>query len=546
MKIDKKFAPPRLCVIIFLITLPCFAENEVSLRLAPAVEAPMGLEQFKTGFGAVASLDWAFFTIGAPSSLNNVHFGLYLAGNYSGIPAQAGDPLAIMEGRAGLFARWLPFDRWSFRLGLDGGVYQYSRGDDSAARAMLSFSLGGDFRLSPYFSLFADGIYSYRTFVPEHPLSTLGASAGIRINLSEIMGGRSRVKAEKTEQYRVFPVSWAWYEYNPVAMISITNEEPNAITDINLSFFMDSFMSQPWNFAALPRLGPGESAEVPVSALFNEAMLNLTENVNANGLIRMQYRSLGMRKDASAPIQMPIFHRNTLSWDDDRRAAAFVSTRDSAMRMFARYTAGAVEAAFSSGTLQTGNFSARSLPSNVCYAAALFEALRLYGISYVVVPATSFRNVSADESVLDNVSYPYQALYYRGGDCSYLSILFCSLLETLNIESAFITIPGHIYIAFELGDNNWLHGNSDIIELDGKRWLPLEITVPGEGFNRAWRIGARQWRSNGDNAVLYPIRDAWKVYPPVTVPNSGDHLPEMPERSEIVNAMYKELLIIGK
>jgi hypothetical protein len=351
------------------------------------------------------------------------------------------------------------------------------------------------------------------------------------------MNSKARVNVDKTHQYRIFPVSWAWYENNPVAIVKVSNEEPNAITDVNLSFFMDSYMNQPWTFAVLPHLGLGENIELPVTALFNEAMMNLTETVNANAVLYIQYRSLGTRKETSFSMQMPIFHRNTLSWDDDRRAAAFVSPNDFAARYFARYVAGAVN---------SEQLSMQSnIPSNVLFAAALFEALRLYGISYVVVPATSFVNVSADESVLDNVSFPYQALYYRGGDCSYLSILFCSLLEALGIESAFITIPGHIYIAFEIGDYFWNTDSSEIIELntDGvsKRWLPLEITIPGEGFNRAWRVGALQWKNAGEEAELIPIREAWKVYPSVTVTSSGDHLPEMPAWDEIIKAVEIEL-----
>ncbi|MCL2443916.1 MAG: hypothetical protein FWD13_10715, partial [Treponema sp.] len=202
------------------------------------------------------------------------------------------------------------------------------------------------------------------------------------------------------------------------------------------------------------------------------------------------------------------------------------------------------------------NTTMNNVPRNVVLAAALFEALRLYGITYVVVPATSFANVSADESVLDNVSFPYQALFYRGGDCSYLSILFCSLLEALDVETAFITIPGHIYIAFDVGDNRWLAGNADIIEINGKRWMPIELTVPSEGFTSGWRSGARQWRSANNNeqltgnsaagARLYPIHEAWEIYPSVTVPASGDHLPEMPEWDVIIRAVTNELRVMGR
>jgi hypothetical protein len=42
-------------------------------------------------------------------------------------------------------------------------------------------------------------------------------------------------------------------------------------------------------------------------------------------------------------------------------------------------------------------------------------------------------------------------LYYRGGDCDDLSILYCSLLEVLGLDTAFITVPGHIYAAFDTG-----------------------------------------------------------------------------------------------
>jgi transglutaminase-like putative cysteine protease len=518
----------------------CFAENEFSLRLAPAFEMPLGFEQFGAGFGANADFDWSFLQFAKKFDL-----GVLAGGGFKSISVQTGDPLTLMEGKVGPFIRWRPFDRWAFQAGPYIGFYNHSRGGESSTAGLFGGTLGAQFHLSPYFSLFADGVYTWRIYSPGKPLPTMGVALGIRLNISEVMGGRARVQVEKTEQYRVFPVSWAWYEDNPVATVTVTNEEPNAITDVNLFFFMDSFMSQPWNFAAVPRLAPGESVEVPLTALFNEVMIGLSADVNASGIIQTRYRSLGAKKENTLTIQMPIHNRNAMNWDDDRRAAAFVSPRDSSALHFARYVAG-VAVDTNTSTLNANTTTLNAIPNNVRIAAAMFEALRLYGMNYVVDPASAYESLSEDASGLDSLNYPFQTLHYRSGDCDDLSILFCSLLEVVGIETAFITIPGHIYMAFEVGDNNWRMGNANIIELDGndgirRRWLPVEITVPGQGFANAWRIGAREWKSGGTEAALYPIREAWELYPAVTVPAGGGRLPEVPDGAAIIRAMEAEL-----
>jgi hypothetical protein len=181
----------------------------------------------------------------------------------------------------------------------------------------------------------------------------------------------------------------------------------------------------------------------------------------------------------------------------------------------------------------------------------LFEALASYGINYVIDPASSFVEFSEDSSALDSLNYPYQTLYYRGGDCDDLSILYCSLLEALGIDTAFITIPGHIYCAFDIGTPGEGEGKQGegwrvegVIEHGGKLWLPVEITVPGEGFRAAWRIGAREWRAAGE-AKLYPMRESWAVYPSVTVPEAGDRLPDLPEEAEIAGRFTEAAKRLG-
>jgi hypothetical protein len=128
------------------------------------------------------------------------------------------------------------------------------------------------------------------------------------------------------------------------------------------------------------------------------------------------------------------------------------------------------------------------------------------------------------------------------------------MLEALGVETAFITIPGHIYAAFDTGmesgqkDGAFNSRQDDLIAHNGRLWMPVEITVTGEGFYRAWRIGAREWgqsaeriasefsqSENSTMRAIYPMRESWALYPPVTVPEAGDRLPELPEERDIVN-----------
>jgi hypothetical protein len=510
---------------VFLIAAtPVFGEQEFALSLAPVFEIPAGKEHFGPGAGAAAALDWAFLPFA----------GVSAGGGFSSISTEAGSPFTVYRGGIGPFFRWRPFDRWTFRAGIQAGVYQYHWEDYGNTRLFAGGGLRAEFHLRPSVSLYAGGEYLWHAF-SSSPLNVINLNMGIRLNLSELMGGAARVRGEKTGQQRVFPVSWAWYKDNPAATLRITNDEPNAITDVSLSLFMDRYMGQPEQFASLPRLVPGESAEVPVTALFNEVMLSLTENLIANGRILMSYRSLGARKEADFPVQMPIYHRNALSWDDDRRAASFVSPRDPAARLFARYTASIADSLPEEG-----------LPRNLRYAAALFEALAAYGMNYVIDPASSFVEMSEDSSALDSLNYPYQTLYYRAGDCDDLSILYCAALEALGVDTAFITIPGHIYAAFDTGIEGGPAFNAgaedpgpsgtgpdDLIEHGGRLWMPVEITIPDAGFYRAWRIGAREWKNAGEERRLYPMRESWLLYPPVTVPEAGDRLPDLPDEQEI-------------
>jgi hypothetical protein len=515
--------------ILFIITLLTahysLLTAQVSFRVMPAVSVPVGSEYFTTGFGADASLDRAF-TLNSRWSL-----GASLAAGISSFPVNIADSgsLSMLQAGAGPFASFRLSDRFSLRADYNAGIYYYTQEESTNTKFYTGGSLSGIFHLTPFMSFFADAGYYWHDFSSSQSINNFKAGAGVQLNVSDLLRPTSRLNGERIQQFNVFPVNFAWYENNAVATLRVTNEETNTIYNIRLSFLLERYMNHSSYFKTIEKLAPGETVEISVTALFNESMLTLTETVHASASVIAEYTSLGVTKTNVFRMEMPIYSRNSMTWDDDRRAASFVSSRDPAAAYFARY----VETA-------TGN-PGGAVPQNVRIAAALFETLRLYGISYIIDPSSSYVALSLDAEEPDTLNYPYETLLYRGGDCDDLSILFTSLLEVLGIESSFITVPGHIFIAFNPGDSGWQTGNKDVIELDGKRWVPLEVTIPDRGFAEAIRVAGRQWRSAGSEAKLYPMKDNWLLYPSVSVSAAGDNMPPMPDKSAISSALEAEL-----
>ena len=128
---------------------------------------------------------------------------------------------------------------------------------------------------------------------------------------------------------------------------------------------------------------------------------------------------------------------------------------------------------------------------------------------------------------MDFLQFPKQTLQYNGGDCDDLSILYASLFEAVGIETAFITIPGHIYTAFSLGITpdealRLFQYPDELIFMGENTWVPLEVTSISDGFSQAWQIGAKQWRENNSRgqAGFYPVNTAWQTYSAVGFPEA--------------------------
>jgi tetratricopeptide (TPR) repeat protein len=173
----------------------------------------------------------------------------------------------------------------------------------------------------------------------------------------------------------------------------------------------------------------------------------------------------------------------------------------------------------------------------------LFNALNVYGMSYIPDPR-SFASKLENKEAVDYLQFPSQTLETRAGDCDDLTILYTALLESAGVETAFVTVPGHIYMAFDSeldprAAGTMFGGVDELIIRDGRAWIPVEITKVKDGFLKAWRAGAQEWRAAeaAGNAQFTPVHGAWEKYSPA---NTGDALKVSvsPPDSERVYASY--------
>ena len=315
----------------------------------------------------------------------------------------------------------------------------------------------------------------------------------------------------------------------------LVNREPVPIDGIKLTYFIKQYMDNPKECPAPAGLAPNQSLAVDVVALFTDKILEATEATKASAEVVLEYRMNGeLYREVQTPT-VRVLDRNAMTWTDDRRAAAFVTAKDPQVLAFSKAVSGLVR-----------DKGPQALPGNLLQAMGIHQALDLYGLSYVVDPKSSYQDFSKQESQVDYLQFPRQTLEFRGGDCDDLSILYTALLESVGIETAFITVPGHIYAAFNLGltpaeASRALSSTADLIEHDGAIWVPVEITDRRNGFLAAWQTGAREWREGASKnaAALIPIRTAWEEYEPVGLPGDGK-AQSLPPDNTIAASFTKE------
>ncbi|MFP4300511.1 MAG: hypothetical protein ACLFQZ_00655 [Spirochaetaceae bacterium] len=531
----------------------------LGLAVTPEAQVPVGNRANNYAFGLGARLEGLLGLPIAEPVTPSLDFGyafIPLNLNESGFAASTN--LTLL--RAALAAEaTLPLgERFSiYARGYGGGFYGLLSGKETGGANGIVLGLGGgaSFLVSDQLLFELGG--SYDTYLDLYDgvalwlgttvrLAGPGNHAIPRANFTPQRPGslpaEGFIRFSQVELDRAFPVLYKYYDDHPIGRATIVNTGRHAVEEVEVRLSLRQFMDAPKVSARIDRLEPGEEAEVDIYALFTEEILSVTEGAKVAAELAAEYvvRDRGGIERAGADsevLTLDTYDRNALRWDDDRKIAAFVTARDEQVQRFARNIASVID---DQGIEAIG----RDLQLGILFLGALYE----HRCSYVVDPSSPYNELSQNTLAVDAVQFPRQTLQFRAGDCDDLSATYAALLEAAGIPTAFVTVPGHIYTAFQLDQSQEEAGRvfastgDVILRDDGTVWLPVETTLLREGFLAAWSGGARQWREHeGDgSAQLWPVREAWQVYEPVAF-GVSDYEVDIPPRDAVSERFSTDL-----
>ncbi len=458
-----------------------------------------------------------------------------LGGGYTELAADGIESVGVTSFEGGIGYNLRLNDRFSISAEGFAGIWSIGEEDNqnfkSDAASGILFGGKGfvNFHILPELTVSLFGGYKRFDYDPEPIIQNVQAGLSVKYNLSKGLFGESSVKVENPDEVSagpLFPVFYSRYGEHSFGTMTFINGEPNDIKDVEVSVFIEQFMSNPDVAAKAGVVKRGETFSVDLTAYLNEGILNNLSATRNIAKVAVKYRSLGKIMTSVHDVELTTFGRNSMTWADDRAAAAFISPRDASALKFARLVNNMVKSEFVAGK-----------PENIQFAAAISSALKVYGLNYVIDPNSAFVDNVGSTSV-DFLQFPYQTLLYHGGDCDDLSILSCALFESVGIDTALITVPGHIYMAFDSGvspkETSKIADGQFIVQGD-KVWIPYEVTMCQDSFAMQRQTGYREWTSNKKDRALIPLKDAWKEYKAVGIPDSDVKI-EMPSKSKVLKA----------
>ena len=338
-----------IIILIILSEAIGFSETsgELSFTMAPTAVMPLGEGANYFAFDAGGCISFELYPPGLPL------IGLKAEATYGYIPLVTKDAVSLFSVRGGIEFNLLlsilkisPYATAGYYYGLlmDGSG---RGGGNLSAKGGLSIYL----YLTPFFSLGLDGYYlydlalyngaggsltlSYHIPLSSHRKQELKSKqqpqpkpAPLQEKTTVSKTTETEIKISTVKLNPVFPVLFKHYNSFPLGAVVIHNGESIDATDITVSFFVEKYMDNPKECGKVEKLEAGKDVTVNLYALFSDSVLEITEGTKVSAKILLSY-TLGNKKcTLERTAVLDIYDRNATTWDDNRKAAAFVTAKE--------------------------------------------------------------------------------------------------------------------------------------------------------------------------------------------------------------------------
>ncbi len=346
------------------------------------------------------------------------------------------------------------------------------------------------------------------------------------------------IEISKVEMGQLFSSAYKYYESHPLGKVIISNNTDIAYPKVKLSFSIKDFMDFPTELE-IENLPAKQQRELLLKPVFNNKILEVTENTPLQSEIAITFYAGGEPKTVARTFPVMLYERHAMVWDVKAKLGAFVTAKDTPVVDFSRSAIRPYVDAYP------------NLHQSIIYARVVFDALGVLGLKYIIDPSSPFQDFSENSAVVDYVQYPRDTLTRKSGDCDDLSILFAACMENIGIETAFIDVPGHVFIMFNTGisenEKATLGFPDKLVSYQGTAWVPVEMTMVGSSFTRAWQKAAeeyREWSAKG-KADIVSTEKAWELFKPATLPHTEQRSPKV-SKEEIEAKFKDELESLGR
>lgn len=314
----------------------------------------------------------------------------------------------------------------------------------------------------------------------------------------------AEVEVGSVEIACLFPAMKNAYIFRPAGKVHLKNTSGKEITNVSVSCSIRKYMDYTSTAVPVEKLGNKKECDVNVFVALNDNVMSLNENTVVQMQFKVKWNIDGKSHSMNFTRPVTLYKKSAITWADTAMLGCFIQPNDPTVSAF-------VFDAMNSGS------KLKFLSKNFANAVTISEAFGAYKLNYVPDPVTPLNAAIENHYAVDTVRFPAETFKVKGGDCDDMTAAYCSLLESAGIQTAFVTVEGHILCAFNTGikyNSIWEKISKEriVFEHQGNVWIPMETTIMYKGFDAAW-VRASEILNASEIEEFVPVSEAQVKYP---------------------------------